>query len=157
MIVYLMRHAQAGPGPDADRELTEDGIQAAGRVVAHARKAGVAPALIVASTYTRALQTAEIAARAFEYQERIERTAALLPTASPFDAWDDIRARQPEGDILIVAHEPLVSALATLLLDAPTLKIKVGTSVMLAVEIENFAAMPNGTLRWMITPALAQP
>jgi phosphohistidine phosphatase SixA len=156
MIVYLMRHGHAGPGPDAERQLTQEGIQSVGRVAAQARRAGVSPALILTSTHARAIQTAEIVARTFDYQGRIEQTAALLPMASPFDAWDDVRTRQPDGDLLIVAHEPLLSALAALLLDAPTLKIKIGTSVMLAVEIENLAAMPNGTLRWMLTPALAQ-
>jgi len=156
MTVYLMRHGQAGAAPsDAARELTEDGIRAVGRVCERARRAGAAPALIATSTYTRAIQTAEIAARVLGYEGYIERTTALLPDASPFDAWDAVRAMEPAGDILIAAHEPLTSALTAALLDAPTLRMKVPAGAIVAIGIERLAAQPNGVLLWMVTPALA--
>ena len=64
MIVYLMRHGQADTGPEVERGLTEAGMEAARKVSLRCRAAGVSPALILTSTYRRAIQTAEIAAAA---------------------------------------------------------------------------------------------
>ncbi len=159
MELYLLRHGTAHnsrPGiSDAGRELTPEGARDVERVAQRARAAGAAPELVVSSTYLRAAQSAEIAARVLGYRGAIGRTAALQPEASPFDAWDDIRARDPRGPVLIAAHEPLVSALAALLLDAPTLRIRVTTACMLAIDIERAGAQPDGVLKWMIVPAFA--
>ena len=156
MTIYLMRHGQAGRATsDSERELTEEGTRATAVVAERARRAGMAPAAVLSSTYTRAVQTAEIAARALGFKGRIERTAALLPDCPPFDAWDDICARHPEGDLLVVAHEPLLSALAALLLDSPSLQVQMTPAAMVAIEIERLAPQPSGVLRWMLTPQLA--
>jgi phosphohistidine phosphatase len=154
-VVYLMRHGQAAAGPEAERRLTPSGEEAAARVAARCRAAGAAPALILTSTYHRAVQTAEIAARVLGSQAPIERHAGLLPCGSPFDVWDLVRERRPEGDLLIVAHEPLLGALAALLLDAPTLRIEVVTAAVLAIAVERWTGQPGGSLLWMIAPSLA--
>ena len=155
MIVYLMRHGQAAGGSDAERVLTEAGVEAATVVAARARRGGVNPALILTSTFTRAIQTAEIAARALGCSPPVEQTTRLLPLGSPFDLWDEVLERQPAGDLLIVAHEPLLSAVAALLLDTPALKIRMAPAAMVAIDVERFGAQPNGTLLWMLTPQLA--
>lgn len=159
MEIYLLRHGMAQNtrtgGSDADRILTEDGIRALEAVAARAREAGVSPAAILSSNYARALQSAEIAARVLGYGGPIERVAALQPSGSPFEAWDEIRALHPSGPVLVVAHEPLLSGLAAVLLEAPTLRIQIGTASMLSVEVERLSAQPNGLLKWMITPAVA--
>jgi phosphohistidine phosphatase len=159
MDIYLLRHGMAHnarPGAsDADRELTQDGARAVQAVAQLARAAGVVPGLVLSSAYTRALQSAKIAARVLGYEERIEQMATLQPAGSPFEAWDDIRARNPDGPLLVVAHEPLLSGLAAVLLEAPTLRIQIGTACMLAIDVERWSAQPNGLLRWMVTPAVA--
>lgn len=158
MEVYLLRHGAARNArpslPDADRELAPEGARDVERVAQRARAAGAAPALILSSTYRRAVESAEIAARALGYRGAIERTAALHPDGSPFEAWDEVRKRGPEGPVLLVAHEPLMSGIAALLLDAPTLRIRFTPACLMAIEVERPGAQPNGLLRWMIVPAL---
>lgn len=159
MEIYLLRHGMAEsarPGAhDGERRLTEEGRRAVEAVMERARAARVSPALILTSTYARAVETAAIAAKVLEYGGPIERLATLQPTGSPFEAWDDIRARQPGGPVLVAAHEPLLSGLAALLLESPMLRLQIGAASMVAVEIERLSANPNGLLKWMITPALA--
>lgn len=159
MEVYLLRHGMAEnaqPGAsDGERRLTEEGARAVAAVAERARAAIVAPSLILSSTYVRAIETAEIAARVLGYTGPIARLATLQPTGSPFEAWDDIRAHQPDGPVLVAAHEPLLSGLAALILEAPMLRLQIGTASMVAVEVERLSANPNGLLKWMITPALA--
>ncbi|HWQ52303.1 MAG TPA: histidine phosphatase family protein [Bryobacteraceae bacterium] len=159
MEIYLLRHGIAHNsrpgGSDADRVLTEDGIRVLEAVAARARDARVSPAAVLSSNYARAVQSAEIVARILGYRGPIERVAALQPSGSPFEAWDEIRAHHPSGPVLVTAHEPLLSGLAAVLLEAPTLRIQIGTASMLAIEVERLSAQPNGLLKWMITPALA--
>jgi phosphohistidine phosphatase len=159
MDIYLLRHGMAHnarPGAsDVDRELTGDGARAVEAVVERARAAGAAPALVLSSFYRRAVQSAEIAARVLNCQERMEAITNLQPASSPFEAWDDIRERCPQGPVLVVAHEPLLSGLAVVLLDAPTLRLQIGPASLLAIEVERWSAQPNGLLRWMVTPAVA--
>lgn len=159
MELYLLRHGTAHSGrpgiSDSARELTPEGALDVERVAERARAAGVEPELMISSTFLRAAQSAEIAARVLRYRGPIERSVALLPDASPFDAWDDIRARAPGGPVLIAAHEPLLSGLAALLLDAPTLRIRVTTACMLAIDVERPGPHSDGVLRWMVVPELA--
>ena len=159
MEIFLLRHGMAGRtrpgGSDADRELTEEGIEAVGRVATRARAAHVVPSLILSSTYARAAETAAIAARVLGYQGRIERTAALLPDASPFDAWEEIRAWASDGQVLVVAHEPLLSSLAAFLLGVSALEVQMVAAAMVAISLEHAAIEPQGVLRWMITPLTA--
>jgi phosphohistidine phosphatase len=152
MIVYLMRHGQAAGGPDDSRELTAEGARQVEIVAGYAADRGVHPELVVSSTYARAIQTAEIAARVLGCERPVERTPALLPNASPEAAWEEIRARAEEGDILTAGHMPLIADLAALLIGAPGLRIRVVPATLLAIEVERPARRPSGILLWMIAP-----
>lgn len=159
MEIILLRHGAAANtrpgGSDAERELTEQGIEAVGRVAARASAARVQPALILSSPYTRAVATAEIAARVLRYGKPVARTVSLLPDISPFDAWEAIRAHAEGGQVLVVAHEPLLGSLAGFLLGCVVMQIRMPPGAMLAIQIEHPAPEPQGVLQWMITPATA--
>lgn len=118
--LHLLRHAEAqwqSPGPDGDRvrPLSSRGVQQARGVGAFLRDAGVD--LILASSATRARQTAE-----------------ALGLGLPVIAWDEIYnagAQQllqqlrsvPEGCncVVVVGHAPGIPALAHLLADESSL------------------------------------
>src|SRR5271157_5391104 len=116
MLLYLLRHgaaeAAAKSGRDADRALTDEGREKVRRVVRRAREGGLWPALILSSPFARALQTAEVAAKALGYEDEIVTSNALIPEATPEEAWDEIRTHKDQPELLVASHQPLCGALA---------------------------------------------
>ncbi len=159
MLLYLLRHgaaeAAAKSGRDADRVLTDEGREKVRRVVRRAREGGMWPALILSSPFARAVQTAEAAAKALGYEDDIVTSNALIPEATPEEAWDEIRTHKDQPEVLVASHQPLCGALAAFLLNAPTLEIDFRKSALLCVSVDGAAARPNGTLQWMLTAKLA--
>ena len=159
MEIYLLRHgiaADAEPGQsDSERALTDEGREKLRRVLRRAREAGTKPEAILSSPYLRAIQTARVAKEALGYGGEIERVEVLVPEASPYDVWAEIRARKAENAILLASHEPLMSSLAALLLGHPGLDIEFKKGAMLRLDCERFGAQPRCRLKWMLTPALA--
>lgn len=156
MQIYLLRHGIAEDGtPDSERALTGEGREKLRRVLARARAADVAPSLILSSPYRRAVETADIAAEVLHYQGKVVKTRALVPDASPFDTWEEIRKRPDEPAILLASHEPLMSSLAAFLLDSPALLVDMKKAALVRVDCERIGPEPKGVLKWMLTPATA--
>lgn len=159
MEIYLLRHAIAENGrpgmPDSERAITPEGREKLKRVLKRARSAGVEPTLILTSPFRRAIETAQMAAEALNYQGNLEQTRKLEPNASPHDVWDEIRSRKTEDAILLATHEPLVSATLALLLGSPALMVDVKKSALARLDCERFGAEPRCTLKWLLTPATA--
>lgn len=117
MRIWVLRHGEAERQTqyDPDRALTLRGSD-------DAKAAGVFLSTIVtsalqicASPYKRAQQTAQAAALALPHQ-----TIATVNWLTPdFEPNEVLRAlgKLPLGDILLVSHQPLVSALVGLLID----------------------------------------
>jgi len=158
MQIYLLRHGiaeDAAPGhPDSERALTGEGREKLRRVLKRAQAADVAPGVILTSPYRRAVETAEVAAAVLRYQGELVHTQALLPEASPFHAWEEIRSRKEEGAILLASHEPLMSSLAAFLLDSPALAVDMKKAALVRVDCDRLGPRPKGVLKWMLTPAL---
>jgi phosphohistidine phosphatase len=158
MDLYILRHGIAeerGGGPDSGRALTEEGRTKLRRVLQRAAKAGVAPSLILSSPYKRALQTAEIAAEALAYKQKIGQTQALLPEADVEDLWREIRAHGDETAILLAGHEPMLSGAVAWLLGVPGLQVDMKKGALVCVGVDHPGARPRGALKWMLTPRLA--
>lgn len=156
MQIYLLRHGIAdNTSPDSERALTAEGREKLRRVLARARTADVTPSLILSSPYRRAIETAEVAAEALGYQGKIVKTRALLPDASPYDAWEDIRKRPDEHAIVLASHEPLMSSLVAFLLASPALLVDMKKAALVRVDCERIGPEPKGVLKWMLTPATA--
>jgi phosphohistidine phosphatase len=159
MEIYLLRHAIAETArqgqPDAERALTGEGRDKLRRVLLRARGAGVKPAAILSSPYRRAMETAAVAKEALGCGGEIERAEALVPNASPYDAWEEVRSHKSEASVLLASHEPLMSSLAAFLLGAPTLQVDMKKAALLRVDCDRFGPQPRGVLKWMITPATA--
>src|SRR5580692_3374747 len=101
MEIYLLRHGIAeegrAGGRDSDRALTAEGRDKLRRVLKRAHDAGVRPGVILASPYKGAMETAQMAVEALEYPGEIVKTRALIPDASPQEAWDEIGSRRNEA------------------------------------------------------------
>jgi phosphohistidine phosphatase len=158
MQIMLLRHGVASDsapsGRDSDRALTAEGVKRLKLVLEQARRAGVAPSLIITSPYRRARETAELAAKVLGYGQEIVQTAALEPGGRPEQVWDEIRAFRGEDQILLAGHEPLFSALSAYLLNAPTLAVDFKKGALVRVDMPSLGAAPRGILRWMLTPRL---
>src|ERR1017187_1483706 len=100
MELYLFRHGIAedllAGRSDSSRTLTPEGRERAASVVRLARQAGVMPSLIASSPYTRAVQTAEIAAREFGWKGELLSLPSLVPHGTPEGVWSDIRVMRDE-------------------------------------------------------------
>ena len=158
MQIYLLRHGiaeDAKPGqPDAERPLTAEGRDKLRRVLKRARTADLDPSLILSSPYRRAIETAAVAAEVLAYKGEMVRTRALVPEASPYDAWEEIRTRKNERAILLSSHEPLMSSLVAFLLDSPALRVEMKKAALVRIDCDRFGPKAAGVLKWMLTPGV---
>src|SRR6266403_6303849 len=90
MQLYIVRHGIAidreDPKcpPEAERYLTEEGVERTKQVAETIAVLGMHPDLMFSSPYVRAMQTAAIFASELEYsKQKIRRTDSLLPGAEP--------------------------------------------------------------------------
>jgi|SRR5579863_64356 phosphohistidine phosphatase len=159
MELYLLRHGvaedHAPSGRDADRRLTEDGKKKLRKVLARAHNAGAAPTLILSSPLTRAMESAEIAARELAYNSEIVRTAALTPDSSPADVWAEIRAHRDEPAILLAGHEPLFSSVVAAVLGSARAMVEFKKGALVRIDFSTIGAEPRGVLQWMLTAKLS--
>jgi len=159
MLLYVLRHgtaeAAARSGRDADRILTSEGREKVRRVIRRAREGGMWPSLILSSPFARALETAEAAAKALGYEDEIATSNALIPEATPEEAWDEIRVHKDQAEVLVASHQPLCGQLAAFLLNSPTLEIDFRKAALVCIEVDGASARPKGVLQWMLTAKLA--
>ena len=159
MEIYILRHgiAEEGHGEmkDDDRALTGEGEKKLQAVLRRARAAEVKPSVIVTSPYRRARQTAEIAAEVLRVGGSLVESSKLTPECSPEGVWDEIRVHKGAEQLMIVGHEPLLSAVYAYLLGSPSIQIDVKKGSLGRIDVDRFSAQPRGVLRWLIYPKLA--
>ena len=158
MEIYILRHGEAETDAtgraDRDRKLTAGGKRDLKAVLQIARKAGVAPQIILTSPLRRAQETAEIAAEIL-HVKRVMETRNLMPGASPDLVWKEIGAQYKVDEILLAGHQPHLGSLAGLLLEAAVMvDFKKGALVRIATQAR--VGPPRGILKWMITPKIAR-
>ena len=108
--LLVMRHAKSDWGAtfssDHERPLAQRGIKAARRIGRFLTEVGTAPDLILSSTATRALTTAELAAEAGEWRCEI-RTTSDLYASDPERVLDVVGEIEDDVERLLIAgHEP---------------------------------------------------
>ncbi len=159
MQLYVLRHGiaeDAGPGrADSVRALTSEGKEKLRRVLDRAKRADVAPTLILTSPYVRAVETAKIAAQRFECSKAPVQTDVLLPFGSPERVWEEICAHHEEEQILLAGHEPLLGQFVSFVLDSPALRVDFKKGALVRIHVDRFGPSPRGVLVWMLTPKLA--
>ena len=141
---------------DADRALTAEGVRKLDIILRRARAVDVEPSIILTSPYLRARQTAEVAAKTLRGESTLVESSALVPDSSPEAVWDDIRAHKGEARIMIVGHEPLLSAVYAYLLGEPSVQVDVKKGSVGRIDVDRFTGQPRGVLRWLIYPKLAE-
>jgi phosphohistidine phosphatase len=131
--LIVMRHGEAGWHTlDQERELTEAGRMAVGRVAHQIGESPWRPALIWSSPYVRARQTAGIMAEILNAE--IDEKPFITPDDDPGQCLDALLDNSATP-LLIVSHMPLVGSLSTLLVDAHRRGIPFMTAQAVALEM----------------------
>ena len=158
MDVYILRHGKAedaGPGTsDAARRLTKKGreeIVATGRWMA---AQDLRFDLIAASPLVRAQETAAIIAESLGEKERLVTWKVLAPGANTDTVCRMIGKQGELRSILLVGHEPLLSALISRIIAGDENAAIAMTKGSLA-KIRGFSSTghPSGELHWLVTTA----
>lgn len=133
MHLLVMRHGEAGWHTlDRERELTEAGREAAGRVAAQIAESPWRPQLIWSSPLVRARQTAAIASEILNC-EVIEK-GFITPDDDPGLCLDHL-IDQSASPLMLVSHMPLVGSLSTLLVDGHRRGIPFMTAQTVVLEM----------------------
>lgn len=126
-----MRHGDAQSGLlDEIRPLSPQGMTEARQAGIFLKKSGETPDTVYHSTLLRARQTAEIAAREIDPEMRLYECKGLCPHDSVTAFASDFSGGL-DRNIMVVGHQPFISALASFLLSksitALTIQFTTGT------------------------------
>jgi phosphohistidine phosphatase len=151
--VTLIRHAEAGDDAPRDeaRALTARGRADARRVGRALCRRKVRFSLMVTSPLVRAVQTAEIVAAEVRFRGRLLSSDLLEPEAPPELVVAFLRSIAHETSVALVAHEPILSALAAALVnEARHASLQKGEALRIRLPA---GAASSGVERWRIDPA----
>ena len=156
MNIYLIRHADAEKSSpskkDYERKLTPEGISSIKAAVEGWKNLISSFDYIVSSPLKRAIQTAEIVAKAFHYKEEIAtdkriaggNTEDLIEIANSLDG----------KEIAFVGHEPDFSKHVSALISSSGSYVNFKKGMIAKISFENKARLAKGTLEFLI-PARA--
>jgi phosphohistidine phosphatase len=160
MEIYVVRHGIAidreDPKcpPDPERYLTEEGIERTKRVAAAVAALSATPDLLLSSPYVRAMQTAEIFARALDYpKQKIRRTDFLLPGAEPTLFFRELAKDKHSSMIFIFGHAPQLNDVIAAALGAKQHITALKKAGVALIELKRVSP-PNGQLIWLAPPKL---
>ena len=137
---------------DSTRPLTPEGRRKMERAALGLKELLPELDLLAASTYKRAIETAEIVAQAYDGLT-VERVTELAPGTGADRAVAWLMGRQARGTVAIVGHEPDLSQLVCTLLagaNRPFLELRKGAACLL--EFAGPVAKGAATLDWFLGP-----
>lgn len=155
MIVYLLRHGDAGdprPRDDDARELTDKGRKRLRNAASLWRRLRVDPDLVVSSPLPRALQTAELLVEGLALELDIVVDDRLRPGASTSDLGAALGAHGPAERVAFVGHDPDLSDALAHLSGAASIGLRKGG--MACLEFDGEPRGGAGRLRWLLDPDL---
>ena len=156
MILYFLRHGDAGPyrgsDDDAARELTAAGVEALTAAAPLWRSLNLRPDIVLASPLTRARHTAELFAAGMDLSD----PPIVDDRLSPGAGWGDLaRAMAAHPDarrVMFVGHEPDMSSAVRLLTGAASVRLRTGG--VACVEFPGIPEPGAGELAWLLDPDL---
>jgi len=152
--LYFLRHGQAGnrqdwQGDDSKRPLTVEGKKRMQREAAAIGKLELPLDLVISSPLVRALQTAEIVAKARGSAARLVTDVRLTPGFGPKHLAAILAEHRGARGLMLVGHEPDFSETISQVTGGGRLTMKKGA--LAYVEVEDPASL-KGTLGWLIPP-----
>jgi phosphohistidine phosphatase len=157
MKLYVLRHAEAEPATggmsDEERQLTEQGKERMAQAARGMRRLGLEFDAIMTSPLARARQTAEIVATEYNDEPSPQTMLELAAGTSAARAVAALAPLARHERIMIVGHEPQLSAIVSILLtgssERVSLQFKKGGCV--ALELPERAERAPSELLWMMT------
>jgi phosphohistidine phosphatase len=153
VIVYLVRHGQAGRADDdAERRLTEKGKQEARWVAERIAQTGAPARIICASPHLRARETSELIAAGLG-ATNIEVVPELAPGADVDRILDVIERRAVQGPICLVGHMPDLGELAAFFSWGERGRvINLATGGLVCAEIADCGERREFSVKWIDSP-----
>lgn len=159
MIVYILRHGMAedttpAGGDDGARRLNARGREKVRTAAAGMRALGLKFDAILTSPLARAAETAELVAAAYANAPAPEVIAALAAGVPPAETVAALKPYDGQARVMIVGHEPGLSAVASLLLtgSASSLDLDLKKCGMVALKLPEGIERGGAQLLWMLTP-----
>ena len=152
MRIYILRHAIAedsARGGDTKRALSEEGRKKMKDAAAGFAKLKPTIDLIYSSPLVRAVETAEIVARAIQYPRKVEILEELSPGHTPESVAHKLKSIKKGEGIILSGHEPNCGQLASFFLGKGAFEFKKGAVCMIETESCNPG---SGTLIWHLSP-----
>ena len=141
--MFLIRHAEAVQETlalaDPHRHLTANGRRQARALGDRLRWHDCEPTHIWSSPLVRAIQTAELVASGLACETTVDAMPALTPDEKPRDVVAALTALPAASIIVLVGHEPGLSAVGALL---------VGQPEFASLAKAQAARIVDGVLRW---------
>jgi len=137
--LYLVRHAKAvernASYPDFERELIKRGQKDARQVAEYLASQDALPGVIISSPAVRAVATARIFARLFNYPSKRIRTRKAIYDQPASTLFNILQTLEEDCEqVMLVGHDPQLTDLARFL--APEFHRDIPTSGLLRIEIE---------------------
>jgi phosphohistidine phosphatase len=158
MILYLMRHANAGvfrenPALDAKRGLVKEGKEQCMLMARMLSALKVQVDVIVSSPLKRSMQTAQFVGTELGYDGKVEISSALAPNAD-FAAFQDMLAKYAAREgLLAVGHNPILfQFLGRLITGNGGAAIRMRKGSIARVDLDHHPAR----LQWLIDPRTAR-
>jgi phosphohistidine phosphatase len=156
--LYLVRHGIAEERgddwpDDGKRPLTSKGIARLKQIARGLDRLGVIFDVVLTSPLTRARQTADAVAAAFDPRPPIVVVEALSPDGTPQTLLAELDKQSRRTRIALVGHEPGIGELAARLagLRRP---IEFKKGAVCRIDLESLPLTGPGTLRWFATPRM---
>jgi len=160
MDLYIVRHGIAidrdDPKCPADPEryLTEEGIEKTEQVAKSVAALGASPDLLLSSPYVRAMQTAEIFAKALGYsKQKIRRTDLLLPGAEPSLLFRELAKDKQSSSVFLFGHAPQIDEVIAAAFSTKHNITSLKKAGVAAIKLKR-ASPPSSELLWLATPRL---
>jgi phosphohistidine phosphatase len=158
MTLYILRHGIAVDrtsfsGTDADRSLTAAGRRKMHRIARGMKTLGITVDLVLSSPLARARETATIMAAELGCSGRLRFSPHLKTGGDTAALIADIARRGAEA-VVLVGHEPQVSALVSILVSGGQrveLKFKKGGLCRLSINAIRYGRC--AVLDWFLTPS----
>ena len=157
--IYLFRHGIAenyNSAGDAGRQLTSKGRKKVA-VMANFLKKRVSPKMIISSPYTRAMETAQIAAKEVGIDpEYIKTSDVLFPGSDYHETLIELNALDCH-DVMLFGHNMHMSDLLCGSIGMKGSYIKMKKSAVACIDFPVTVEPGSGNLKWLVTPAFIDP
>jgi len=161
--LFILRHGEAEQRvstehSDFDRPLTAAGQEEVLGIAKSLNKLGIKFDIVVTSPLKRAHQTAMIAAKVFNNEQRVEEWNELKPEGNRLNLYHKLSQFKEQSSILLVGHEPYLSEVVSELIfeGNSSGRIVLKKAGLARIRIISSTPKLQGELIWLLAPSLLE-